>query len=124
MLVASGNPPGAFAAASRVSANSGESWRLAGTVTVPSGIPLASTAADRAFRAPLSAVHRAPARLLAAARRFGDATINGHVREFQADEAVVSRQRHLPQGIHQPELDPLVAPVPKRGGRARLVGDP
>jgi hypothetical protein len=47
MLVASGNSPNAPAAASRVSAKSGESWRLAGAVTNPTGMPQASTAIER-----------------------------------------------------------------------------
>src|SRR5215208_1752597 len=54
-FVPSGNPPRVSATLSRVSGSSGESWRLAGAVTVPRGMPFASTAVERLMpRLPLS----------------------------------------------------------------------
>jgi hypothetical protein len=54
MLAPSESKPEARAA-SRVSPSSGESWRFAGALTTPSGMPLASTATERLMpRFPLS----------------------------------------------------------------------
>jgi len=53
-----------------------------------------------------------------------DAAVHRHVREVQADNPVVGFKRHLSQLVHRPQLGPLVASVPQRGGRARPVGDP
>jgi hypothetical protein len=46
-LVPSGSLPSVSTTASRVGARSGESWRLAGAVTAPKGMPKASTATER-----------------------------------------------------------------------------
>jgi hypothetical protein len=55
MLVPSDNLPSVCITASRVSTNNGESWRLAGALTVPKGMPRASTAVERLVpRFPLS----------------------------------------------------------------------
>src|SRR5215210_3731485 len=77
-----------------------------------------------AFGTPLSPVYRASASLLATARGLCDAAVHRHIRQFQPDEAIVGFEGQLPQGIHRPQFDPLVASVPKRGSRARPVGDP
>jgi len=73
---------------------SGESWRLAGAVMVPKGMPRASTAVERLVpRFPLSTGF-----LPAFSPPHGDlvmAAIHRHVREFQPDEAVVGFKRQL-----------------------------
>ena len=77
-----------------------------------------------AFDAPLPAVHRASARLLATAGGLGDAAVDGHLGEFEADDPIVRSERHLFEQVHRAGLYPLVAPPPQRGRRTRLVGDP
>src|SRR5215208_2939592 len=84
----------------------------------------ASVHGHRALDASFSSVHRTPTRFLAAARRLGDAAVDGQVSQFEAEEAVVSFERHLPKVIHHPGFDPLVAPTAQRGRRTLLVGDP
>jgi hypothetical protein len=111
-MVLSANSPSVCATASRVSVNSGESWRFAGAVTVPKGIPpLASTARERLVPTSLSPIYRASAFLLATARGLCDAAVHSHIRQVQPDEAIVVgfEGQLLPQGIHRPQLDPLVA---------------
>src|SRR5215203_1393319 len=66
----------------------------------------------RAFDASLSPIYRAPPGLLAPARRLGDATIDGYLREFEADGPVVGFERHLLQLVHHPFLYPLVTTAP------------
>jgi hypothetical protein len=78
----------------------------------------------RAFDAQFAPIDRASARLLATARGLGYAPVHGHIGRFDADEAIVGFQRYFAQSVHRPDLDPLVAPLAKRGGRALLVGDP
>jgi hypothetical protein len=40
------------------------------------------------------------------------------------DEAVVGIEGDLPESLHQPELDPLIASTAQGALRARIVGDP
>src|SRR5215210_7342845 len=47
----------------------------------------------RALDASFSSIHRTPTRFLAAARRFGDAAVDGQVGQFEAEEAIVSFER-------------------------------
>src|SRR5215211_1822443 len=77
----------------------------------------------RAFDASLSPLYRAPPGLLSPARRLCGATIDGYLREFEADGPVVGFERHPLQLAHHPFLYPLLATAPQRGGRARIVGD-
>jgi hypothetical protein len=53
-----------------------------------------------------------------------DAAVHGHLRELQADESVVGFEHRFPQRVNYPQSDPLVAPLPKRGSRTPLVGNP
>src|SRR5918995_5538179 len=69
----------------------------------------------RAFDAPLAAVHRAPARLPAATRSFGDAPIDAHIGQFEADNPIVGGESDPFQSVHQTHLDPFVAPAPEGG---------
>src|SRR5215212_7202407 len=78
----------------------------------------------RALGALLAPIHRAFAGLLSPARRFGDAPVHRHLRKLKTDESVVGRERYLPKRLHHPELDPLLASVPNRGGRTPFLGDP
>src|SRR5215218_7053802 len=118
MLASSGRDPTDVAACSKVGTNSGESWRLAPALMLPMGMPFPSTAVERLVPClPLSAG------LLSPARRFGDAPVHRHLRKLKTDESVVGRERYLPKRLHQPELDPLVASVPNRGGRTPFLGD-
>src|SRR5215207_2863855 len=66
----------------------------------------------RAFDASLSPIYRASPSLLASARRLGDATCDGDLRELQPDDPVVGFKRHPLQLVHQPFLYPLVATAP------------
>jgi hypothetical protein len=77
-----------------------------------------------AFDAPFAPVHRASARHFPSTRGFGYAAVHGHLRKVQANESVVSFEYCFPQRVEHSQFDPLVAPIPKRGGRAPLVGDP
>src|SRR5215212_8105017 len=60
----------------------------------------------RAFDASLSPLYRAPPGLLSPARRLCGATIDGYLREFEADGPVVGFERHplnspiTPSSIH------------------------
>jgi hypothetical protein len=78
----------------------------------------------RAFGALLSPIHRAFAGLLPPTRGLCDASIHGHVGQLQADVAVVGFECSLPQRLDHPARYPLLASIPKRGGRTRLIGDP
>src|SRR3712207_631622 len=78
----------------------------------------------RAFDALFTSIYRTPTRHLAAARSLGDAAVNGQVGQFEAEEAIVSFQSHLPKVIHHPGFDPLVTSAPQRGRRTLLIGDP
>src|SRR5918995_3401206 len=78
----------------------------------------------RALGAFLAPIHRAFAGLLSPARRFGDAPVHRHILKLKTDESVVGRERYLPERLHHPKLDPLVASVPNRGGRTPFLGDP
>jgi hypothetical protein len=52
-------------------------------------------------------------------------TVDGYIRQPQADGSVVSGQRRPPQPLHHARLDPLVAPTAQEGARrAQAVGDP
>jgi hypothetical protein len=88
------------------------------------GMPLASTAVERLMpRFPLSTGLLCPPsrlRLLG----LGDAAIDGHLKELQADVSVVGFEHHRPQGVDHPVGDPLVAALAQRGGRTLFVGDP
>jgi hypothetical protein len=86
-------------------------------------MPLASTAIER-LRPRFSAVDRARTRLLSAAGSLADAAIHRHIRELEADEAVVGLQTDPPESIHHSQLYPLVASATQRALRAALVGDP
>jgi hypothetical protein len=55
---------------------------------------------------------------------FGYAAIHRHLRELQPDEAVVGIEGDLPESLHYPELDPLIASTAQGALRARIVGDP
>ncbi len=57
-------------------------------------------------------------------RSLRDAAIDGHLRAFEADDSVVSFERHLFECLHRFGLYPLVASSAQCGGRTRLVGDP
>jgi hypothetical protein len=63
-----------------VGTKSGESWRLAGALTAPSGMPLASTAIERLTPPVFLKVHRAPCCLLPSTRGLGYAAVDGHLR--------------------------------------------
>src|SRR5215213_10556124 len=78
----------------------------------------------RTLGALLAPIHRAFAGLLSPARRFGYAPVHRHLLELKTDESVVGRERYLPERLHHPELDPLVASVPNGGGRTPFFGDP
>ena len=95
---------------------------MAGATTVASGMPAASTATER-LRPELAPIHGTAARRLAAARRLGEAAIDRHVVQHQADHPVVGRQRQGVQRLHDPGRDPLVAPAPQGARRAGGVGD-
>ncbi len=94
-----------------MSSNNGESWRLAGAVMTPRGIPH-RVHDGRALDAPFPPVYRAFARFLAATRSLGNAPIDGYVARLEADEAVVSFERHFlssaasitPETIHSSRL--------------------
>jgi hypothetical protein len=62
--------------------------------------------------------------LLASARGLGGAPVHGYVGQIEADVSVVGFEHYFAQSVHRPDLDPLVAPVAERSGRALLVGDP
>jgi hypothetical protein len=64
----------------------------------------------RAFDASFSPIHRASSRFLSTARSFGYAPVHRQIGQLQPDETVVSFEHDLPEGFHQPEADPLVAP--------------
>ena len=64
-----------------------------------------------AFDALFSPIHRASARLLAAARCLGDAAIHGHVGQFEADDAIIGLKHQFAQCVHHPQSNPLVAPT-------------
>jgi hypothetical protein len=72
----------------------------------------------------LAPIHRAFAGLLSPARSFGDAPVHRHILKLKTDESVVGRERYLPEFVHCPKLDPLVASVPNGGGRTPFLGDP
>jgi hypothetical protein len=77
-----------------------------------------------AFGALFAPVHRAPARLLAAARSLGDAAVYRHLRKLKADVSVVGFEHYRPQGVDHPSLYPLlVAALAQRGGGAPFVCD-
>jgi len=86
-------------------------------------MPLASTAIERLIP-PFAPIYRASSGLLCSARGLGYAAVHGHLRELQADEAVVGLEADLPESLHQPELDPLVASATQGALRAGCVGDP
>ena len=64
----------------------------------------------RALDASFSPIHRASSRFLPATRSFGYASVHRQIGQLQPDETVVSFEHYLPEGFHQPEADPLVAP--------------
>src|SRR5215208_3755792 len=96
---------------------------LAAALMLPMGIPFPSTALS-ALGALLAPIHRAFAGLLSPARGFGDALVHRHLLKLKTDESVVGRERYLPERLHHPKFDPLVASVPNRGGRTPFLGDP
>jgi len=77
-----------------------------------------------AFETSFAPIHRAFGSFLAATRSFGDAAVDGHLAELQADHPIVGIEHHLPQSVHHPAVDPLVAPATQRGSRTPLIGDP
>ena len=86
-------------------------------------MPLASTAFEhlRPFCPyPPGSFLPSPLRLLCLA----NAAIDGHLRELQPDEAVVSLKANPPESIHNPKLDPLIVPATQGALRAALIGDP
>jgi hypothetical protein len=52
------------------------------------------------------------------------APVYRQIRKLQPDETVIGIEGDLPESIHHPELDPLVAPATQRALRARSIGDP
>src|SRR5215216_5926046 len=78
----------------------------------------------RALDAPFAPVHRAPAGLLTSARGLGDAAVYRQVAQQQADESIVGFKHHLSEVVHNPLLDPLVAPTAQSSSRTPLVGYP
>src|SRR5215217_6844136 len=109
MLARSGSPPRVLATASRVAPKSGESWRLAGAVTVPRG-DARSVHRRGAFDASFAPVHRAFPGFLASARGLSDAPVDGHVAQLQPDETIVGIEGDVPEPFHQPQLYPLITP--------------
>jgi hypothetical protein len=101
---------------------------LAGAVTVPRGMPEASTALS-AFDASFAPVHGAFPGFLASARGLGDApVVDGHVAQLQPDETIVGIEGDVPEPLHQPQPYPLITPATQCALqcalRASLVGDP
>ena len=78
---------------------------------------------ERPLHAQLAAVDWAGTRAFAAAGRLGDAPVDGQLLQEQADDAVVGIQRDLLELAEDPGLDPLVAALADRGGRAGAVGN-
>jgi hypothetical protein len=77
----------------------------------------------RSLHALLAAVHRAASGALPAARRLGDAPVDEDFLEDQVGDAVIGVQRDPLEPGDDPLLDPFVAAVLDRGGRAGTVGD-
>src|SRR5829696_4637567 len=122
MLASSRRPPTDVAACSKVGTKSGESWRLAAALMLPMGIPFPSTAVERLVPCLPLSTGLLPA--FSPARRFDDAPVHRHLLKLKTDESVVGRERYLPERLHHPKFDPLVASVPNRGGRTPFLGDP
>lgn len=78
----------------------------------------------RAFNAPLAAIHRATARLQAAARRLRDAAVLRRLPELRTHEPVVGFPDDLLQCIYRTEIYPLVPSVTQGGRPTTFVGDP
>jgi hypothetical protein len=76
-----------------------------------------------AFQTLFAAVDRGTPGHLAAAGGLGDRAVDGDLVEDKADGPVVGLQRDLLEPGEDAELDPLVAAVADRGGRAGRVGD-
>src|SRR5829696_7294251 len=118
-----GSVSSASDAASRVGTKSGESWRFAGALTAPSGMPSASTAIERLRPRFPRSTGLLPA-FSPPQRGLGDAAVHGHLRELQADEAIIGLQANLPEPLHNPQLYPLIPPATQGALRAGLIGDP
>ena len=82
----------------RVSPKSGESWKFAGAQSTPRGLPSAPTIVERLM--PLSPIHRASARVLAATRSLCDAAVHRDIGELKANGLVVGFERHTLQSVH------------------------
>ena len=78
---------------------------------------------DRALEPLFAPIHGAATRHLATAWRLGDAAIDRHVVQLQADHPVVGGQGEGIQGIDDPGGDPLVPATPQCGRRAGGVGN-
>lgn len=63
--------------------------------------------ANRAFQALFPAIHRGPARTLAATRGLGDVTIHGYLGQFQADHPVECFQSENVHHFGYPLPSPL-----------------
>lgn len=63
----------------------------------------------RAFEALFTLIYRAFARFLATTGSFGDAAIDGHIGQLQADEPIVSLEYQLSERVRNPRVDSLVA---------------
>lgn len=104
-------------------ASRGESWRLAGAITTPMGMPWPSTASERLVPCfPLSTGDR-PATCPAQGALTMQPSTHMRVRPG-AHHLVVCGQCSVLQGAEDACGDPLVPAPPDGGGRAGVVCDP
>jgi hypothetical protein len=78
---------------------------------------------QRALEALLASIDGAASGLLAAARRLGDAAIDGEVGQLQAAHAVVETEHEIEQGIHHADGNPRGPAPAQHGCGAGVVSD-